>query len=147
LSTRLRLELAPSRWMAAAILLLHALAAACLVLVVPGLAGVALAAALLALGVASARLRALLRSPSSVRCVELDGTGATIELADGRSYAVQISERRHVSRFTVSLPLRRPARRTLLITRDMLSADSFRLLRIWALWGKLPSVAGKQLGG
>jgi hypothetical protein len=45
----------------------------------------------------------------------------------------------------VTLSLRRPARRTLLVTRDMLHADSFRRLRVWALWGRLPAVAAKQL--
>jgi hypothetical protein len=27
----------------------------------------------------------------------------------------------------------------------MLGADSFRSLRVWALWGRLPAVAAKQL--
>ena len=133
--------------MAAVILALHALAAACILLVVPGIASFALAAAVFALGVVSARLRALLRSPSSVRAIELEGEGATVELRDGRRLAAPVSARRHVSRLAVSLALRPPLRRTLLVSRDMLSADAFRLLRIWALWGKLPAVAGKQLPG
>jgi hypothetical protein len=45
----------------------------------------------------------------------------------------------------VNLPILAPARRTLLVTPDMLGIDSFRRLRIWALWGKLAGVAGKQL--
>jgi hypothetical protein len=36
-------------------------------------------------------------------------------------------------------------RRTILVTRDMLAGDAFRRLRIWALWGRLPAVAAKQL--
>jgi hypothetical protein len=68
-----------------------------------------------------------------------------VELADGERIAAQVGKRRHVSRLTVTLALQRPLRRTLLVSRDMLSADSFRLLRIWALWGKLPGVAAKQL--
>ena len=131
--------------MAAVILALHALAGACLLLVVPGIASFALAAAIVALGIASARLRALLRSPSSVRAIELDGAGATIELADGRRINASVSERRYVSRLAVSLGIKAPLRRTVLISRDMLSAPSFRLLCLWALWGKLPAVAGKQL--
>jgi hypothetical protein len=34
--------------------------------------------------------------------------------------------------------------RTVLVTRDMLTVEEFRRLRLWALWGKLP-VAAKQL--
>jgi hypothetical protein len=45
----------------------------------------------------------------------------------------------------VNIPVVRPVRRTILVFRDMLGEDSFRCLRIWALWGKVPGVAGKQL--
>jgi hypothetical protein len=41
----------------------------------------------------------------------------------------------------VALPVRRPVRRTILVTRDMLDAGSFRALRVWALWGKLPGAS------
>jgi hypothetical protein len=58
---------------------------------------------------------------------------------------VELAERRHVSRFLVTLSLRRPARRTILVTRDMLEAEEFRRLRLFALWGRLPKVAAKQL--
>jgi hypothetical protein len=58
---------------------------------------------------------------------------------------VELAERRHVSRFLVTLPVRRPARRTILVTRDMLEAEEFRRLRLFALWGRLPKVAAKQL--
>ena len=37
-----------------------------------------------------------------------------------------------------------PPRRWL-VSADMLDPDSFRTLRVWALWGKVPGVAGKQL--
>ncbi|MGH8741260.1 MAG: hypothetical protein ACREUN_10135, partial [Burkholderiales bacterium] len=101
--------------------------------------------ALLALGAGAAWRRGLLRSASSVRILELEGTQATVQLAGGDSLAAQVAERRYVGRFLVTLPLRRPVRRTILVTRDMLDADSFRRLRIWALWGRLPAVAAKQL--
>jgi len=133
--------------MAAFIIAMHAVAAACLLAVVPGIAGFLLAAAVLALGAVSAWVRALLRSPASVRAIELEGAGATVELGDGRRIAAPVSARRYVSRIAVSLPVKAPLRRTLLISRDMLSGDSFRLLSIWALWGKLPAVAQKQLPG
>jgi hypothetical protein len=140
----LRLKLVPSPLLALAIVALHAAAAACSVAVLPGLAGGALAAGFLALGVAAAWSRALLRSPASVRALEITGPALAIELTSGDSIAVEVGERRYVSRVAVTLPLRRP-RRTLLITADMLPADDFRRLRIWALWGRLPGVAAAQL--
>lgn len=133
--------------MAIFIMAMHAVAAACVLAVVPGMAAFLLAAAMLALGAVSARVRALLRSPSSVRTIELEGDGATVELADGRRISAPVSARRYVSGIAVSLPVKAPLRRTLFISRDMLSGDSFRLLSIWALWGKLPAVAQKQLPG
>jgi len=51
---------------------------------------------------------------------------------------VEVAARRYVSRFMVALPIRRPVRRTILVTRDMLAGGSFRALRVWALWDKLP---------
>jgi hypothetical protein len=80
-----------------------------------------------------------------VRALELEGSEATLELASGRRLAAKVSERRYVSSVAVALPLGRPLRRTVFVSRDMLGAESFRLLRIWALWGKLPGVAAKQL--
>ena len=142
---RLRLELAPSPAMAAMIVGLHAIAGACVLAVLPGVAGVALSAAFVALGLATAWARALLRSAASVRAIELQGALVQLELASGERFAAELSARRHAGKFSVMLPVLRPGRRTILVSRDMLSADSFRLLRIWALWGKLPGVAGKQL--
>ncbi len=141
----LRLELAPSRALAATIVALHATAAACVLLVSPSTAGVMLASCLVVLGLAAAWSRALLRSPASVRALEVSGSEVTLELASGERIACQLAGRRYVNRFMVTLPLRPPMRRTVLITGDMLENDSFRRLRIWALWGKLPGVATEQL--
>jgi len=140
----LRLTLAPSPLLALAIVALHAAAAACSVAVLPGPAGVALAAAFLALGFAAAWSRALLRSRLSVRALEISGAALALELTGGDRIAAQVAERRYVSRLAVTLPLQRP-RRTLLVTADMLPAPEFRRLRIWALWGRLPGVAAAQL--
>jgi membrane-bound toxin of toxin-antitoxin system len=142
---RLRVELAPSPFLAIAIVVLHAAAALCSLAVMPGAAGLALGALLLALGIATAWSRALLRSASSVRALELTGPKLQVELANGESFPAEVAERRYVGRFMLTLPLRRPVRRTILVTRDMADGDSFRRLRIWALWGKLPGVAAKQL--
>jgi hypothetical protein len=126
----------------------HLGAAAAAALALPGWPGGLLAAALAALGLASAWSRALLGSPGSVRAIRIGngglGSGAAAELASGASFALR--QGGHVSRFIVTLAARDSGRH-LLVTADMLDRESFRLLRLWARWGKLPGVAGKQLAG
>jgi toxin CptA len=141
----LRLELAPSTGLAALLVALHAIAALCLLVTLPGLPGMLGGTLLLGIGVHGAWRHALLRSASSVRSVDLAGAALQLRLASGASVAAEVAERRYVGRRLVMLAVRRPVRRTILVTRDMLDADSFRRLRIWALWGKLPAVATTQL--
>ena len=147
----LRLELKPSLRLAAVILSAHAAAAVSVFACLPGAVGGLLACALLALGGAAAWRRALLRSASSVRTLEIDGAKLTLGLRDGRAIPALAAERRYVARWLVVLPLRRSARGAILVSADMLDAGSLRLLRVWALWAKLPAaaparaVAGKQL--
>jgi hypothetical protein len=145
LSAVLRLELAPSRWLAAGIVLTHLAAAASVYTVLPGWTGALLAAALLALGAAAAWGRALLRSGASVRAIELGAAQPVFELASGERLAAEVAARRYVTRYVVALPLGRPLSRTLLVTADMLGREEFRRLRLWALWNRLPGVAAKQL--
>ena len=141
----LRLELAPSLPLAAAIVASHAVAGACAALVVDGAAAAALAAAIAAFGLSAAWSRALHRAPHSVRAMEIEGARVTLCLRSGERIPADVGARRHVGRHMLTLPIRRPRRRTLLITADMLPADSFRALRVWALWGRLPPVAAEQL--
>lgn len=144
-----RLELSPSWPTAAAIVALHAAAAAAAFALLASPAAYALGLALMALGLAAAWSRALLLSAASVRWLELSDAGLVIGLRNGRSAAVELGAARHVGRFMVTLPVRRPLRRTILVTCDMLDGEAFRRLRLWALWGRLPArvraVAGKQL--
>jgi len=144
-SRSLRLRLSPSPAFAAALVALHACAALCVLLVLPSFPGGALAICLLALGLAAAWSRALLRSASSVRAIEIEAGGASFELAGGERIAAQLTRRRYVNRFMVALPVQGRLPRTVLVTVDMLGEESFRMLRIWALWGKLPQVAPQQL--
>ena len=141
-----RFELSPSPLLAIAVLAAHAAAAFAAYVSMPGWAGALLAAALVALGVAVAWSRALLRSASSVRAIEVGAAEPVFHLANGESLAAPVAGRRYVTRYVVALPLRN---RTLLVTRDMLGAREFRRLRLWALWNRLPSdrqsVAAKQL--
>ncbi len=144
-SQSLRLVLRPSRFLAGLIVAAHAAAAACAAVALPGLAGGLLAAGLLCLGLAAAWGRALLRSRSSVVAIEITPSGLVLELAGGERFPAQVDPRRYVSRLMVTLPVRHPWRRTLLVTPGMLEGALFRRLRLWAIWGKLPPVAGKQL--
>ncbi len=144
-SRSLRLQLSPSPAFATALVALHACAALCILLVLPSVSGAALSICLIALGLAAAWSRALLKSASSVCAIELEAGGASFELAGGERFAARLTERRYVNRFMVALPVRGRVRRTVLVTLDMLGEESFRVLRIWALWGKLPQVAAKQL--
>ena len=138
-----RLPLVPSPLLALFIVTLHVIAAGCVLAVLPGPMGVLLSLAFLALGLAAAWSRALLRSAASVRAIEISGEALALELADGRKLVAEPAARRYVSRLAVTLPLRRP-RRTILVTAGMMSADDFRRLRIWALWGRLPGAAATQ---
>ena len=136
------LSLSPSYVLAAAIVGAHLCAAGAVLLVLPGWPGALLGCALAALGLAAAWSRALLRSARSARGLRLEGDGVVVELASGESRPALPGG--HVSRFLVCLALRNPPRRVL-VSADMLDAESFRRLRVWALWRKLPGVAGKQL--
>jgi hypothetical protein len=144
-----RLELKPSPAFAAALVAAHAAAGAAAYLVLPGLAGSALALLFLALGVAAAWSRALLRAAGAVRAIQLGGSPPAFELARGDSFPAVVGERRYVTRWLVALSVGAPLSRTLLVTADMLGAEEFRRLRIWALWNRLPGetrgVAAKQL--
>ena len=141
----LRLQLAPSRRLAAAIVVAHAAAAAAVLTVLDNVTGAVLALALVALGVAAAWSRALLRAKASVRSIELGGPLPVFHLSSGESVAARVGPRRYVSRLLVTLPVAQPLGRTLLVTADMLGREEFRRLRVWALWDRLPGVAARQL--
>jgi hypothetical protein len=140
----IRLGLVPSPTLAASIIAAHAAAGLCAALALPGPAGWALGAALCGLGLATAWSRALLRAPTSVRGLEIDGPALVLHLTRGASLKGEASPRRYVNRWFVTVHVLPPVRRTLLVTADMLAPAEFRRLRLWALWGKVP-VAGKQL--
>ena len=145
MSGALRLELKPSRALAAAIIVAHGAAAVAAYMTIPGTMAALLAVMLLLLGLATAWGRALLASKSSVRAIEVGGGQPVIELAAGDRFSAEVATRRYVTRYVVALPLLKPFRRTLLVTADMLGREEFRRLRIWALWNRLPGVAAKQL--
>lgn len=136
-----RFELAPSPALTGVILLVHGLGAACLATVVPTPWGGALGAAVFVLGLAAAWDRALLRGTRAVCAIEPTGSDmVVIELRNGERFSTRIAKRRSVNRFWVALPVRLRRRRTLFVTADMLGRETFRTLRLWALWGRLPGV-------
>ncbi len=100
----------------------------------------------LALGVTAACDRALLSTRRSPRAIEIAPSGeAYCTFASGESAPLAARRASAVTRHWVSLGLRGPWRRSLLIVSGMLTEDNFRLLRLWALWGRLPAVARQQL--
>ena len=143
----MRLDFRPSYSLATAMMAAHGVAAFVVVRLMPGVAGLALGVALLALGLAAAWSRALLRGRASVRALTLGGGDGEVAVhcRSAPEVHTRLAASRHVSRHLVILRFGSPLRRAVLVTPDMLDADDFRRLRIWALWGKLPGVAAEQL--
>ena len=128
------------------ILLTHTVAAACFLTVLTGWEGMATAVLIFALGAVAAWDRALLRFAVSPRSIDILPSGeARCVLASGDSVMVHALGAASVNRFWVALAVAAPYRRALLVTPGMLPPESFRLLRLWALWGRLPGVAPRQL--
>ena len=99
--------------------------------------GILLGMLIAGLGIAAAWDRALLRNRRSVRALQIAaGDSVMLELASGERVSLRISPRRFVSRLVVILPGKWSMHRTIVVARDMLNPDSFRTLRLWALWGR-----------
>jgi hypothetical protein len=140
-----RLALSPAPGFALLIVVAHGIAGGCFLTIMTGWPAVSAAVLVLSLGAAAAWHRALLRSSRSPRAIEISPSGeASCLFADGSSCAIA-ARPGGVSRFWVSLRLRDTWSRSLLVVAGMLPTDAFRLLRLWALWGRLPDVARRQL--
>ena len=130
------------------ILTLHLLAALCFLTVLTGWFAAIAALLTFLLGIAAAWDRALLRSQRAPRAIEIHSSGeARCLFSNGNSAAIEALGGSAITRHWVSLRLRSPLRGSLLVVAGMLPVESFRLLRLWALWGKLPRVAQQQLPG
>lgn len=134
-------QLTPSRRIATFVVCAYGASAAALLAVSADAIGWVLAALMVALGIATAWDRALLRARRSVRGFELQGPDRIVlEFSPNERLASRVGSRRWVSTHLVTLPIAAPFRRTLLVADDMLDPDAFRRLRLWALWGQLPGV-------
>jgi len=136
-------HLVPSRSLALLIVVAHGAAGAAVLAVAPqAVAGWSLAVLLLALGMATAWDRALLRGRRAVCAFTCLGPELIeLKFVDGATTRAHVAVRRWVGSGLVVLALSTPRRRGLLVTAAMLERDAFRCLRIWALWGAIPGVA------
>lgn len=138
----LRLRLRASLVLTLLTLAAHAAAALTLLALLPLAEGLCAAGLLVALGAIALWERTLLRSARAVFALEVGGEGGlAVWLRDGRRICAISINRRYVSRWMVVLELARHSalRRTILLSRDMLPAEDFRQLRLWALWNALPA--------
>ena len=137
-----RLELSPSASFAGAVMAVHASAATCFLATLSGFSGPALAALILGLGAASAWQRALLRGSRSPRAVEIQPSGtAVVILRSDKANAVRAVRGIGVTRYWVALRPASGAGRAVLVTAGMLAPAEMRILRLWALWGRIPGLA------
>jgi len=112
----------------------------------PAIASLVLGGLILALGGVAAWDRALLRGRRSPRAVLLPASGAALlELADGETVAVRALRGAGVTRHWVALAPLGFARGSLLVAGGMLAPPQARLLRLWALWGRIPDPAAQQV--
>ena len=145
-----RLELSPCGVYAGTVLAVHATAAACFLATMTGFPAMALAFLMVALGGVSAWDRALLRGPRSPRAIELPASGAAaavvaLVLANGQTVGARAVRGLGVTRHWVALRPHAFAGVGVLVTSGMLAPAAFRVLRLWALWGRTPAVAPAQL--
>lgn len=143
----MRLELVPSGTYAGWILGVHVTAAACFLTTMSAWPGATLALLTIALGVASARDRALLRGARSPRAIEVPASGpASVILANGERVAVRAVRGVGVTRHWVALAPLSLMHRSVMVTAGMLGPESARALRLWSLWGQTPgAIAGQRL--
>jgi toxin CptA len=136
LSDRLRVQLHPSRWLAATVIVAHAGALAAAVAGLPAPAAAIVAAGLVASVVEHVR-RALHRSALAVSALELDAGGgvAVAGPASDWSPARLLDAAVPVPWLAVvSLRDGLGRRRTAVVLPDSLAPEAFRRLRVWLRW-------------
>jgi len=147
LSDRLRVQLRPSRWLAAMVIVAHAAALAAAVAGLPAPAAAIVAAGLVASVVEHVR-RALHRSALAVAALELDAGGgvAVAGPASDWSPARLVDAAVPVPWLAVvSLRDGLGRRRTAVVLPDAVAPEAFRRLRVWLRW-RPPDAAAETDG-
>ena len=117
----------------------HATAAACFLTTMSGVPAWGLAVLVLCLGGVSAWERALLRGSRAPRAIEVaDAGSAVVILASGKAIDVRPVRGIGVTRYWVALGPATLAGRAIFVTAGMLGPAQMRILRLWALWGRIP---------
>lgn len=138
---RVEFQLCPALWLAAVMVIIPAAASAVVVWFAGWPLGGGMALLLILLGWMVARDRALLKGSRAPRSLEIRDAGlGLLRLRNGESVPARAAGA-FVSRWMVVLRTDSPTRRHLLVAHDMLPRSELRVLRLWALWGKLEPLA------
>jgi len=144
LSDRLRVQLGPSRRLAATVIVAHAAALAGAVAGLPAPAAAIVAAGLAASAVEHVR-RALHRSSLAVAALELDAGGGVAVAGPGGDWSPARLVDAAVPLPWLAVVSLRDAlgrRRTAVVLPDSLAPEPFRRLRVWLRWRPPGPVAG-----
>jgi hypothetical protein len=136
LSDRLRVQLGPSRRLAATVIVAHVAALGAAVAGLPPPAAAIVAAGLAASAVEHVR-RALLRSPVAVAALELDAAGGVVVAGPGGDWLpARLTSAAVPLPWLAVLSLRDALgrRRTAVVLPDSLAPEPFRRLRVWVRW-------------
>lgn len=101
------------------------------------LAGAAIGALLALLGAAAVWDRILLRGGGAPRFIEIEDAGQGWVILAGGARLRTRAEGSFVSRWLVILPVDSFWRGSVMVMPGMLPARELRLLRLWALWGRI----------
>jgi toxin CptA len=136
LNDRLRVQLGPSRWLAATVIVAHVAALAAAVVALPPAAAAIVAAGLAASAIEHVR-RALQRSPLAIAGLELDARGGVaIAGRAGDWSSARLTDAAVPVRWLAVVRLRDALgrRRTAIVLPDTLAPEPFRRLRVWLRW-------------
>lgn len=138
---RVEFQLCPAPWLAAVMAVVPAAAGAIVLWLLGWALGGGIALLFVLLGWLVARDRALLKGPRAPCSLEIQDAGAGfLRLRNGETVPARAAGA-FVSRWMVVLRTDSPTRRHLLVAHDMLPRSELRVLRLWALWGKLEPLA------
>jgi len=136
LNDRLRVQLGPSRWLAATVIVAHAAALAAAIAGLPPPAAAIVAAGLAASAIEHAR-RALQRSPLAIAELEFDAGGGVAVAGPANDWSpARLTDAAVPVPWLAVVRLRDALgrRRTVIVLPDTLPSEPFRRLRVWLKW-------------